>query len=205
MKNGRDVHSYIVGTEREKKKKERKTKHRAGRQKKDAAFRRKRRAGNIRANKQFILGGGLMSLLPDPILEGVGDSLLTAADRCAYTVSVPRMYNIVGREGVKTLRSEAWDEAWEARRQQQAARAAEEKKKNAQKWEDAKGEFDSVGGTPFNGVKAIAQRKGVSAARLRRYADRTAKRHHGYDTDSLALVWDSGSDDSGDGDSDATK
>ena len=78
------------------------------------------------------------------------------------------------------------------------------KKKNAQKWEDAKGEFDSVGGTPFNGVKAIAKRKGVSARRLRRYAKRTAKRHHGSDTDSSALVSDSGSDDSGDGDSDAT-
>ena len=145
-----------------------------------------------------------MGLLPDPILEGVGDSLLTAADRCAYTVSVPRMYNIVGREGVKALRSEAWDEAWEARRQQQAARAAQERKKKAQKWEEAKREYDSVGGTPFNGVKAIAQRKGVSAARLKRYADRNAKRHHGYDTDSSALVSDSGSDDSGDGDSDAT-
>ena len=46
-----------------------------------------------------------MSLLPDPILEGVGDSLLTATDRCAYTVSVPRMDKIVGREGVKALRS----------------------------------------------------------------------------------------------------
>ena len=57
-----------------------------------------------------------MTLLPDPILEGVGDSLLTAADRCAYTKSVPRMYNIVGREGVKALRSEKWQEAWEARR-----------------------------------------------------------------------------------------
>ena len=52
-----------------------------------------------------------MTLLPDPILEGVGDFLLTAADRCAYTVSVPRMYNIVGREGVNALRSEAWDKA----------------------------------------------------------------------------------------------
>ena len=124
MKYGRDVHSYIVGMETEKKKKERKQNHRAGRQKKDPAFRRKRRAGNKRANKHFILGGRLMGLLPDPILEGVGDSLLTVADRCAYTVSVPRMYNIVGREGVKALRSEAWDEAWEARRQQQAARAA---------------------------------------------------------------------------------
>ena len=141
-----------------------------------------------------------MGLLPDPILEGVGDSLLTAVDRCAYTVSVPRMYNIVGREGVKALCSEAW----EARRQQQAARPAQEKKKKAQKWEEAKREYDSVGGTPFNGVKAIAQRKGVSATRLKHYVDRNAKRHHGYDTDSSALVSDSGSDDSGDGDSDAT-
>ena len=129
MKYGRDVHSYIVGTERKGNKKERKKKHRAGRQKKDRAFRKKRRAGNIRANKQFILGGGLMSLLPDPILEGVGDSLLTAGDRYAYTVSVPRMYNIVGREGVKALRSKKWQEAWEARRQQQATRAAQDKKK----------------------------------------------------------------------------
>ena len=54
-----------------------------------------------------------MSLLPDPILEGVGDSLFTATDRCAYTVSVPRMYKIVGREGVKALRSKKWQEAWE--------------------------------------------------------------------------------------------
>ena len=145
-----------------------------------------------------------MGLLPDPILEGVGDSLLTAADRCAYTVSVPRMYNIVGREGVKALRSEAWDEAWEARRQQQAARAAQEKKKKAQKWEEAKREFDSVGGTPFNGVRAIAKKHNVAITRLRRYADRSAKRHHVYDTDSSALGGDSGSDDSWDGDSDAT-
>ena len=74
-----------------------------------------------------------MSLLPDPILEGVGDSLLTATDRCAYTVSVPRMYKIVGREGVKALRSEKWQEAWEARRQQQAARAAQEKRNKKHK------------------------------------------------------------------------
>ena len=79
-----------------------------------------------------------------------------------------------------------------------------EKEKEAQKWEEAKQEFDSVGGTPFNGVRAIAKRKRVSAARLKRYADRNAKRHQGYDTDSSALVSDSGSDDSGDGDSDAT-
>ena len=56
-----------------------------------------------------------MGLLPDSILEGVRDSLLTAGDRYAYTVSVPRMYNIVGRERVQDLRSECWQETWEAR------------------------------------------------------------------------------------------
>ena len=145
-----------------------------------------------------------MGLLPDPILEGVGDCLLTAGDRYAYTVSVPRMYSIVGREGVKALRSEKWQEAWEARRQQQAARAAQEKKKKAEKWEEAKREYDSVGGTPFHGVRAIAKKHNVFISRLRRYADRNVKRHHGYDTDSSALGGDSGSDDSWDGDSDAT-
>ena len=90
-------------------------------------------------------------------MEGVGDSLLTAADRYAYTVSVPRMYNIVGRERVEALHSKKWQEAWEARRQQQAARAAQEKKKQAERWEKAKRQFDSVGRTPFNGVKAIAK------------------------------------------------
>ena len=44
----------------------------------------------------------------------------------------------------------------------------------------------------------------VAIARLRRYTDCSTKRHDGYDTDSSALVLDSGSDDSGDGDSDAT-
>ena len=73
-KYGRDVHSYIVGTETKENKKERKKIHRVSRQKKDPAFHMKRRAGNIRTNKQFISGGGLMSLLLDPILEGVGDS-----------------------------------------------------------------------------------------------------------------------------------
>ena len=145
-KFGRDVHSYIVGTERKGNKKERKKTHRAGRQKKDRAFRSKRRAGNIRANKQFILGGGLMSLLPDPILEGVGDSFLTAGDRYAYTVSVPRMYNIVGREGVKPLRSEKWQEAWEARRQQQAMRAAQDKKKKQKTGRKQSGNMILLGG-----------------------------------------------------------
>ena len=74
-----------------------------------------------------------MTLLPDPILEGVKDSLLTTIDRCAYTVRVPHMYKIVGREGGKALWSEKWQEAWEAHRQQQATRAAQEKKTKSQK------------------------------------------------------------------------
>ena len=145
-----------------------------------------------------------MSLLPDPILEGVGDSLLTAADKYAYTVSVPRKYKIVGKEGVKALHSEKCQEAWEARRQQQAERASQEKKLKAKKWEEAKREYDSVGGTPFHGVRAIAKKHNVFISCLKRYVDRNAKRHHGYDTDSSALGGDSGSDDSWDGDSDAT-
>ena len=83
-------------------------------------------------------------------------------------------------------------------------RAAEKKKKDAENWEKAKQDYDSIGGTPFHWFKAIAKKHSVCAARLKRYADRNAKRNHGYDTDSSALVSDSGSDDSSDGDSDAT-
>ena len=93
-----------------------------------------------------------MSLLPDPILEGVGDSLLTATDRCAYTVSVPRMYKIVGREGVKALRSKKWQEAWEARRQQQAARAAEEKNKKQKNGRKQSGNMILLGGPHLTGL-----------------------------------------------------
>ena len=145
-----------------------------------------------------------MSLLPDPILEGVGDSLLTATNRYAYTISVPRMYKIVGREGVKVLHSEKWQEAWKAHRQQQATRATQGKKQKAKNWEETKREYDSVWGTPFHGVRAIAKKHNVFISRLRRYVDRNVKHHHGYDTDSSALGGDSGSDDSWDGDSDAT-
>ena len=118
----------------EKKKKERKKRHRAGRQKKDPAFRRRQRAGN----KRFISGGGLFGLLPDSIFEGFGDSPLTTVDRYAYSVSVPRMYNIAGRERVEALCSTKWHEAWEAHHQQQVTRAAQEKKKQAERWEKAK-------------------------------------------------------------------
>ena len=143
-------------------------------------------------------------MLPDSILEGVGDSLLTTADRYGYTVSVPNIYNIVGRERVDALHSECWQETWEARCQQQAARVAEEKQKEAENWEKAKRQYDSVGGTPFKGGRAIVKKHHVAKARLKCYTDCNAKRYHGYDTDSSALVSDSGSDDSWDGDSDAT-
>ena len=160
--------------------------------------------GNKRAQKHFISGGGAFGLLPDSILEGVGDSFFTTRDRYAYTVSVPNMYNTVGKERVEALRSECWQETWEACRQQQATRATQEKKKQAENWEKAKREFDYVGRTPFHGVMAIAKKHDVSRARLKCYANQNVTRNHGYDTDSSALVSDSGSDDSWDGDSGAT-
>ena len=94
-----------------------------------------------------------MTLLPDPILEGVGDSLLTATDRCAYTISVPRMYKIVGREGVKALQSEKWQEAWEACRQQQSMRAAQEKKKKKKIGRKRSGIMIFLGEPHFKGLK----------------------------------------------------
>ena len=93
-----------------------------------------------------------MSLLPDPILEGVGDSLLTATDRCAYTVSVPCMYKIVGREGVKALRFKKWQEPWEARCQQQAVRAAEEKNKKEKNGRKQSGNMILLGGPHLMGL-----------------------------------------------------
>ena len=184
--------------------KKRKKKHRGGRQKKDPAFRRRRRQSNKRAQEHFISGGGLFGLLPNQILEGVGDSLSTATDRCSYCVSVPNMYRIVGREGVAALRTERWHEGFEALRQKWAARAAEKKRKQKEIWEATKRDYDAVGGTPFNGTKAIAKRHNVSAARLKRFADRRARRCKVSDTDSSACIAATGSDDSWDGDSDAT-
>ena len=78
------------------------------------------------------------------------------------------------------------------------------KKRQAEKWEKAKWEFDSIWGTPFNRVTAIAKRHDVAIAHLKRYMDRNAKRRHDFDTDSSALVADSEPGDSWDGDSDAT-
>ena len=124
----------------------------------------------------------------------------SAADRYRYTVGVPNMYHIVGREGAVALRSQSWQEGWDARQQDIAARAAEKDRKLAERWANAKRDFDSVGRTPFNGVKAIAKRHQVCAKRLKRYADRS----NGNDSDSSALVADSGPESSSDGDSDAT-
>ena len=69
---------------------------------------------------------------------------------------------------------------------------------------ESKREFDSVEGTPFNGVRAIAKRHEVAIECLKRYTGCNAKPRHDFNTDSSALVADSGPDDSWDGDSNAT-
>ena len=79
-----------------------------------------------------------------------------------------------------------------------------EKKETRRRLGENEARIDFVGGTPFNGVRAIAKRQNVAKAHLKRYADQNAKRNHGYDADSSALGGDSASDDSWDGDSDAT-
>ena len=78
------------------------------------------------------MGDGLFGLLPDSILEGVGDSLHSATDRYTYIVSVPKMYHIVGKEQVDALLAKSYQEAWKARRQEEVARATP-KKRNKQK------------------------------------------------------------------------
>ena len=148
VKYGRDVHSYIVGTERKGNQKERKKNI------EPAAKKKIEHVQNCR--------------------EGRGKSF--ALRKMAGSMGSPPL----GR----------------------SCEGCSEKK--AKKWEEAKREYDSIWGTLFNGVRAIAKEHNVAIARLRRYAHRSAKRHHGYDTDSSALGGDSGSDDSGDGDSDGT-
>ena len=113
---------------------------------------------------------------------------MTAADRYAYGISVPNMYNIVGREWVEALHSECWEETWEARRQQQATRATQEKRNKQKIGRKRSGNLILLGGTPFHGVRAIEKKHDVARARLKCYVDSNAKRNHGYDTDSSALV-----------------
>ena len=141
----------LQGPKRRKTKKKDK-KHRASRQKKDPAFHRRQRAGNERAQKHFILGGGLFGLLPNSILEGFGDSLCSSEDRYTYTISVPNMYNIVGRERVAALCSECWHEAWQASCKQQAMRAIERKKKEAENGRKQRGNMILLGEPHLRGL-----------------------------------------------------
>ena len=62
-----------------------------------------------------------------------------------------------------------------------------EKKETSRNWEKAKREFDSIWGTPFHGVKAIAKKNKVAATCLKCYVDRNVKHNHGYDTGFLSL------------------
>ena len=198
------MHSYIVGTETKKNKKERKeTIERDAKKRIQHSTRGRGRPIKLPKNISLWVVG-FLAYYPIQNFFGGGDSLYSVADRYTYTISVPNMYHIVGREWVDALWAESWKEAWEAHHQEQAARAAEKKKKQAEEREKAKREFDSVGGTPFNGVRAIAKRHNVAIACLKRYADRNAKCRHDSDTDSSALVAYSGPDDSWDGDSDTT-
>ena len=82
------------------------TKHPAGRQKKDRQFRRQRKASNKRSHRDLFWGGGLFVLLPNSILQDIGDSLPRASDRYTYTINIPNMYQSLGREGVQSLREE---------------------------------------------------------------------------------------------------
>ena len=50
----------------------------------------------------FILGSGLFGLLPNLILQDIGDSLARAIDRYIYIVNVPNMYLSLGRQGVQS-------------------------------------------------------------------------------------------------------
>ena len=78
----------------------------------------------------FILGGGLFGLLPNSILQDIGDFLPRASDSYIYTISVTNMYQSLGREGVQSLTEEVghervqeWEQAMQARRDAEVARA----------------------------------------------------------------------------------
>ena len=100
-KYGCDVHSYIARTETKKNKKTPHEKALCGTTKRHKRFCRLWRASNLHSRAHFILGGGFFGLLPNSILEGIGDSLPRTVDRYAYIVSIPNTYHIVGRGGVR--------------------------------------------------------------------------------------------------------
>ena len=105
------------------------------------------------------MGDGLFYLLPNSILEDIGYSLPRASDQYAYTVSVPNIYQSLGREGVQSLREEArrervveWEQAMQARRDAKAARAAEREAHNRRQYRKAKANWDFLGGHIWVGL-----------------------------------------------------
>ena len=183
-----------------------KKKHRSGRQKKDKQFRRAQKASNKRANRDFIVGGGIFGLLPTLVMGKIGHSLTTASDRYRYTISVPSLYHSVGRQSVSAVKEEVEPErhevwlAWDQVRCDEAvASVAHRKAKEKDNWRKATTTWDALGGQPSFGCRSIARNNLVSIARMNWYKD-------GKDCDnkSSALVVDFGGDDSGDDDSDWT-
>ena len=106
-KYGHDVHSYIVGTKRKEKKKERKKDiEPAAKKKIQHSVGSGGQTINVQINISFRVAS-LWAYCPIQFWRGLGILLLTVADSYAYTISAPRMYNIVGKERVKALRSES--------------------------------------------------------------------------------------------------
>ena len=91
------------------------------------------------------MGDWLFGLLPNSILQDIGDSLPRASDRFTYTISVPNMYQSLGREGVQSLGEEAgherveeWEQAMQTRRDVEVARAIEREAHNGRQYKKAK-------------------------------------------------------------------
>ena len=53
------------------------------------------------------MGVGILELLPTSILGEINDSLSNVVDRYTFTISVPDLYNSVGRQAVAELKEEA--------------------------------------------------------------------------------------------------
>ena len=149
------------------------------------------------------MGVGILELLPTSIWGEINGSLSSAVDRYTFTVSVPDLYNSVGRQAVGTLKEEAdlerhktwlaWDQA---RRNNAAANAATQKAKKKDNWRKATTKWDDCGSQPSCGYKSIAKKHSVCPTDLKRYKDGEY-----YDSTDSALVADSGGDDSGEYDS----
>ena len=123
------------------------------------------------------MGGGIFGLLPTSILGKIGDSLPRGSDRYIYTVSVPNMYHSLGRGGVQTLREVAgrerakeWEQAMQARQDAKAASVAQREARLKANYKKAKANWDSLGGTPGCGYRAIAKNNEIPTVWLWRYA-----------------------------------